>query len=97
MDHKDITLALTTWTEKQKAYTEVREAYRAAWAAEFAARETVKPEAARKAQCDVATSELRKARDLAEVDATAAWQAFLVLRGPTDYSRQPGQNFGEAA
>lgn len=97
MDHTQITQALRNWTEKQKAYTDAKETYREAWAKAFAARENVKPEAARKAQCDVETSVLRLVRDKLEIDATEAWQAFLVLRGPTDYSRQPGNNFGEAA
>lgn len=97
MDHTEITKALTVWTEKQIAYTKAKEAYRSTWAAEFAKRENVKPEAARKAQSDIETSSLREARDLLEIDATAAWQAFLVLRGPSDFSRQPGNNFGEAA
>lgn len=93
----ELKLQLEAWKAAQLAYVEAREAYRKAWATAFAERESVKPEAARKAQCDVATSELRRTRDLLEIDAAASWQAFLVLRGPTDFSRQPGNNFGEAA
>jgi hypothetical protein len=97
MDNNKITEALRNWAEKQKAYTEAKEAYRAAWSVYFSARENVKPESARKAQCDIETSKLRLERDRLEIEATEAWQAFLVLRGPTDFSRQPGNNFGEAA
>jgi hypothetical protein len=97
MDHTQVNEALRTWTEKQRAYTEAKEAYRAAWASEFAARESVKPEAARKAQADVVTHASRLNRDLLEVEATTAWQAFIVLRGPMDHARQPGNNFDEAA
>lgn len=89
--------ALRKWTEKQTEYTKKKEEYRSAWAKAFSEREAVKPETARKAQCDVLTSDLRRDRDLLEIEATAAWQEFLVLRGPTDFSRQPGNNFGDAA
>jgi hypothetical protein len=88
---------LKVWEPKAKAYAEAKEAYRFAWAEAFAARENVKPESARKAQCDALTHELRLRRDLLEISATSAWQVFLALRGPMDNARQPGNNFGDAA
>lgn len=89
--------ALTKWIKKQTEYTNKKEEYRKAWAKAFSERESVKPETARKAQCDVLTSDLRRDRDLLEIEANAAWQEFLILRGPTDFSRQPGNNFGDTA
>lgn len=89
--------ALAVWREKQLEYAKAREVYRLKWADMFTANDGTKPESARKTKTDSQTSELRIKRDLAEVEATAAWQALLVVRGPTDFSRQPGYNFGDAA
>ena len=84
---------LDAWRTAQLEYSTAREDYRRRWAEAFASHETVKPETARKAKADVETSDLRRRRDELEIAATAAWQAFLVLRGTTDYSRQPGHSF----
>jgi len=89
--------AKNAWEQAQENYTKAREAYRFAWAAFFVKHEGTKPESARKALTDLSTSELRAHRDAAEIAASAAWQTLLVARGPMDYSRQPGQHFGDDA
>jgi DNA-binding FadR family transcriptional regulator len=86
--------SLNNWEQRAKLHSYSREEYRAKWAIEFSSRETVKPETARKAATDAVTSDLRKMRDSLEIEAMRAWQEFLILRGPTDFSRQPGQKFG---
>jgi hypothetical protein len=85
---------LNSWEQRARLHSDAREEYRLKWAVEFSARDSVKPESARKAATDAVTSDLRKLRDALEIEATKAWQDFLILRGPTDYSRQPGQKFG---
>lgn len=97
MDNAKFTEALKIWNEAQERYIVARELYRTAWAAKFLENDGMKPESARKAATDVATSSLRAERDQAELAAASAWQTLLVVRGPTDFSRQPGQNFGDAA
>ena len=89
--------SLDNWEQRAKLHSDAREEYRKAWAAAFTIRADMKPETARKAATDAMTSDLRKMRDSLEIEATKAWQEFLILRGPTDFSRQPGQKFGDAA
>jgi hypothetical protein len=92
----DIRRQIETWKNLQLAYTQAREGYRSAWAMAYLA-STEKTGDANKASADSTTSALRLTRDTAETEAAAAWQLLLVLRGPIESSRQPGQNFGEAA
>jgi hypothetical protein len=84
------------WKVAQERYIQAREIYRAAWARAYLATDA-KTDTARKAAADVATSEARLARDMAETHAQAAWQLMLAERGRIESSSMPGKHFEDAA
>jgi hypothetical protein len=82
------------YMEAAEKFIQAREDYRLAFA-KFSTESQAKTEAARKAEADLKTSQLRVERDKLEVIAAVAWQALLVARGPMTYSIQPLQKFGD--
>jgi hypothetical protein len=85
--------AMDAWVESHSTYIAAREEYRRSWAAAYLASQS-KTADARKAEADVATSELRFKRDVAELSSSAQWQEMLFERGPMSDSRIPGQHLG---
>lgn len=96
MDLNEIRYQIASWERTQLDYVEAREAYRKAHA-EAVVASSAKNEAARKAEADSVTSELRLRRDTAEAKAAAEWQLLLAMRGRLESSAQPGQHWGEGA
>jgi hypothetical protein len=75
-------------------YVVAREEYRLRFS--MATQESqAKTEAQRKAEVDIATSNLRLRRDHLELEAAVAWQQLLIARGPMTDSIQPLQKFGD--
>jgi hypothetical protein len=82
------------YMEVAEKFIRAREDYRLAFA-KFSTESQAKTEAARKAEADMKTSNLRVERDRLEVLAAVAWQALLIFRGPMTDSIQPLQKFGD--
>ena len=80
--------ALQAWNEKAKTAATASEDYRVAFGKALAESQG-KNDAARKAEADIATSQLRRARDLAELEAEPAFHRMIHLRGagPTSSSK----------
>lgn len=74
------TKALENWKTKAIEAAKAEEAYRLAHAKAVIASQG-KNEAARKAEADQATTNERLARDLAEIEADAAYHLMIFLRG----------------
>lgn len=75
---------LTAWHDAQEALLVARENYRLAFAQAFAASQA-KTGDARKADADAATSELRRLRDKAELEATVAWELYTLVKMGVDH------------
>jgi hypothetical protein len=71
---------LAAWKAAATVYVRAEEAYRLAHARATTA-SSGKTEAARKADADEATSELRLTRGLAEIERDAAYHALISARG----------------
>ena len=80
--------ALQTWNQKAQAAAAASEDYRVAFGKALSESQG-KTEAARRAEADIATSALRRARDLAEIEADTAFHRMIHLRGagPTSSSK----------
>lgn len=73
-------LALDAWKEHAITHTRAKEDYRLAHAKAFSESQGKNADA-RKADADAATTEQRLARDLAEIEAEAAYHTMIFLRG----------------
>jgi hypothetical protein len=87
MDH------IEYWETVATKYAEARETYRVAFAVAYLASNQNTGDA-RKYEADAATSELRLARDKAEIVASAAWQSLLTERGKIEGSANPQLKLG---
>ena len=68
---------LMTWKNAQERFVTLRNECRVEWAKCFLSSDK-KTDAQKKADADVKTSDLRLQRDLAEVDASVAWQQYMM-------------------
>ena len=81
-----VELAAKAWADKAKQHADVAEKYRLEHGAVLA-NSTAKNAEGRKAEADLATTEMRKFRDRLEIEATALRDVCVWMRGGVEPNR----------